>query len=363
MFLVEQQVWSIPKTPEGKADFEKIKKKIAREEEKAKKGLKNDFEPVVKLDVSVSDKPDGAQAVYAMNDTFIELRTPFDEKRGGITFAAACFVGPMMFGLLTIILDIFAISRGVSISGSGEFATFEEYFFTILSLLTVGSVLAVVLFFGWRYLRLESFVQRRLLVRFNRKTRKVYVHRPAYAGGMVELDWEKAQPQCVPNESEAFGVGVPLIFMWLPQHTPTGAMELLMVGRMARGNSEIVNLWEFIRRFMEEGPQSVPRPRLIGKFPWPWTGIKAAASLVWPLWKMASLRWMVPLLLLISPAILLFAAGHWLSLLTCWEPVWPRAIREACDEGWESVLRAKLIDMGAWGMSVGVIWWLLPATT
>ncbi|MFD3213678.1 hypothetical protein RAC78_22690, partial [Pseudomonas sp. LR_7] len=34
-------------------------------------------------------------------------------------------------------------------------------------------------------------------------------------------------------------------------------------------------------------------------------------------------------LVLISPAFLIAGTGHWLSLLLCWKPRWPKIIREA----------------------------------
>jgi hypothetical protein len=354
MFLVERQIWAIPQTEEGKADFDKIKKRIGRDEQKARQGLKSDMDGLMRRDQSVSRTPDGGHSVYAFNDTFIELRTPFDEMRGGITFAAACFLVPMVVGALPF--PSMAREMMTGMTSSGEPLPWQGYAAYAFSILLILGVVGVAFYFGWRILRLESFVQRRLLVRFNRKTRKVYVHRPVYAGGVVELPWDEVRPDGVhPGSNEAGGVGASLMLMWTPQHTPNHEIELVLVGRRARGNAEITDLWEFIRRYMEEGPQSVPRPRLIGKFPWPWKALQAAAALVWPLWRIGSLRWMLPLLLLVSPAIALFAAGHWLSLLSCWEPVWPRAIRQACGEGWGSVLRNRFIDLGAWGMAGGVI--------
>jgi hypothetical protein len=81
---------------------------------------------------------------------------------------------------------------------------------------------------------------------------------------------------------------------------------------------------------MEEGPQSVPAPKkLLGKVPWPWLSVMASLSFFRPLWR-AGLRWQVACIVaLASPALALHALGHWISLLLCWEPHWPRIIREA----------------------------------
>jgi hypothetical protein len=40
--------------------------------------------------------------------------------------------------------------------------------------------------------------------------------------------------------------------------------------------------------------------------------------------------------------------------------VFPRAIRRACSEP-GAVLQARLIDLGAWAMLAGLIWWIWPS--
>lgn len=281
---------------------------------------------------AVCDTPDGGASVYKINDTFIELRTPFDEKRGFITLATIFALTIPIIGMPDAVMNsVPNLLAGIDIR-SGDPLGFWGYLAESMGAFIPVAILAAVLYWGTCFIRLECFVQRRLLVRFNRKTRKVYVHRPRYLGGVVEFDWDKMLVDGVyPQGNEAGGIGMFLMLIWQPDDTPSGLTESIMVGRSARSNSEIVNLWEFVRRYMEEGPQAVPRPKLVGKFPWPWRSVQSTLSLVWPLFKMASLRWMIPLLVLISPAVLLVAVGNWISLLTCWEPRWPKAIRAACD--------------------------------
>ncbi|MCY1407266.1 hypothetical protein D9M71_225610 [compost metagenome] len=132
------------------------------------------------------------------------------------------------------------------------------------------------------------------------------------------------------GEIEAANIGRQLLLLWDPAITGLPHLHLAFVGKTADGTSDIVNLWEFIRRYMEEGPQSVPAPKkLLGKVPWPWQSAMASLSFFRPLWR-AGLRWQVACWVVVtSPALLIHAAGHWISLLLCWEPRWPRIIREA----------------------------------
>ncbi|UZG43312.1 DUF6708 domain-containing protein [Caldimonas thermodepolymerans] len=310
---------------------------------------------------SVSDAPQGEHVVYEFNDTFMDLRTPFEEWRGLVTLAmVGGLAGPAGVGIPMLVTDVIPTLAAGADLRTDEPLEFIDYLSLMVVLVVVVGWIWAMFRFGWRYFRLESCVQRRLLVRFNRVTRKVYLHRPRYAGGIVELDWN-----CVINSIEPPHVrrgdsvlGMPLALFWYPSETPHGKPEMVFVGRCAQSGDELERLWEFIRRYMEEGPQSVPRPRCIGKFPWPWRSVMASGSLAWPLFKMGGLRWLLPLVVLVSPAIACTATGHWISQLLCWEPVFPRRIRQACGEGIGAVIKARLIDAGAWLMAAAVGWGL-----
>lgn len=176
----------------------------------------------------------------------------------------------------------------------------------------------------------ENFVQRRLLIRFNRVTRQVYLHRPRYAGGITTLALDQISPQPAVGEDEAANIGRQLVLAWDSAVTGLPHLHLMFVGKVADGTSDIVNLWEFIRRYMEEGPQSVPQPKkLLGKIPWFWLSLLAPWSFFKPLWQAGMRRQVILWVTLVSPVLLLHAAGHWISLLLCWEPRWPKIIREA----------------------------------
>ena len=189
---------------------------------------------------------------------------------------------------------------------------------------------------------------------------RVYVHRPAYAGGIVELDWRRVSVAMVdPDREASLAMGVPMMLMWPPDATPSGGMEMVMPGRLARGNSELTNRWEYIRRYMESDPNKphgLPEPKTVGKIPWPWKSIGAALSLVWPLFKIRALWFLIPLLVLIAPVMLLYAFGHFASHWLCWEPRWPNAIEQACGDGLVERLKLIGIDLMTWGMGAATIW-------
>jgi hypothetical protein len=308
-----------------------------------------------RIEESVSDTPDMDQSLYSYNERYLDVRTPMDDKRGLLTIFALPFA-LTSFGFLSSFLELFyfTVFKGVNIQG-GPLEAGDIYaviFMGVFSFIFMGAFC----YFANKILRLESLVQRRLLVRFDRINRKVYLHRPRYAGGVVSLDWDKVITGLSTNDVAS--IGVPLPLLWYPQDTPNGMTEITLVGRLARSETELRQRWEFIRRFMQDGPASLPaKPKTIGRFPWPWRSIQTTLGLVWPIFRMSSLRWAIPLLILISPIMLIFAIGNWLSQLLCWEPVFPRAIRQACGESWLSVLQTRLINVGSLAMLGGVIWW------
>lgn len=359
--------WSL-EDPEENKRFLKSQKKhlqavdLARQDADliATTGLDSKGQRHYRISEQISESPSGDHAVYQANDTFIELRTPFDEKRGLITMTMlSVLFAPVVIGIPDLFSSIIpSLIKGINIDSGNPLGFFGYFTFLFSALLTIGWIW-VVLYYGHPIIRLETFVQRRILVRFNRQNRTVYVHRPAYAGGIVALPWDKVIVGIKPDDSEASGMGLPLALGWGAEHSPTGVTNLLLVGRLARSNSEISSLWEYIRRYMESDPAQpnpLPPPKRVGKFPWPWRSVMAALSLVWPIFRIRALYWMIPLLLLISPAVLLFAIGHWISLWLCWEPRWPSAIREACNDSLIDMLKPWLIDIGTWAMGTATVY-------
>ena len=284
---------------------------------------------------SVSKKAYDNGSLYAYNDTFIDIRTPNDEKRGVITI-----FGGYIYGMITY---AFALALIVSterfMSGhqhNGELLTGSDYFFLTLFPILWLVVLGIFLKYTFRFFRLESLTARRIIVRFNRITRKVYLLRPRHLGGIRIMDWDKTEVLLDKSMSELEGTGGFIILGWDRgdgvdlQGTRTDNFEVTFVGKPTRNASELLAFWEYIRRYMEDGPAAAPAPKkLLTKFPWPWLSFKAAWGLDTRFFRHSGLWVFVLINVLILPAILIHATGHWLSLLLCYEPRFPRVIEEA----------------------------------
>jgi hypothetical protein len=276
---------------------------------------------------SASETPKSRGPVYTYNKQILEIRSGmFEEKRGLIGILSLTWISLIVTGAVGIMIATSWIVESITT----EAAISSEHVFKIIWLLLLTFPTAWLYFkFGLRFTRLEMFTSRHLLIRFNRTTQQVYLHRPPHCGGIVVLPWEGVASSGSANKyAIADGVGVPLALHWSARVTGTLHPELAWVGKSANHQGEIRDEWEFIRRFMDEGPEGLPRPRITSHFPWPWQAFTPQFEGVTHYFRNASKLIKVGLVL-ISPAFLIIGTGHWLSLLLCWKPRWPKIIRQA----------------------------------
>ncbi|WP_175652759.1 DUF6708 domain-containing protein [Pseudomonas sp. Marseille-P9899] len=327
MYWIEWMLWYVQTSRFDSEMWQEEKEKYLAEKLSGKYKHEDNL-PGVRDRVSEAPRADGS--IYELNETYIEIMAgESQERRGVITYLTVFAIYFLCTLSGDVALDNTVWFTGVYYWGKDD-ATVGDYVFAAFTgALTIGCFY-VVIRYARIFINLENFVQRRILIRFNRVTRQVYLHRPRFAGGITVLDWEKVIVDAGVGHEESAHTGTKLILLWEPSTPDHPYLHMVFVGKRADGTSDIVNLWEFIRLYMEEGPQSVPAPKkLLGKVPWPWLSVMAPLSFFRPLWR-AGLRWQVACIVaLVSPALALHAVGHWISLLLCWEPRWPRIIREA----------------------------------
>lgn len=325
MYWIEWMLWHIQTSPHESEQWQDRLRKIQAAE---RKGRELDNFPGISY--RVSRAPSGAGSIYDFNERYIELSAGESQERRGVVTYISIVVGCFLYKFFSFTIFVNSVWFTGVHSSLGIPATVGDFVFGAFMTLLTGALFYAAIRYVRIFITLENFVQRRMLIRFNRVTRQVYLHRPRFAGGITVFDWEQVSAEAVVGEEESDNIGRKLILSWGPSTPDLPHLHVVFVGKRADGTSDIVNLWEFIRRYMEEGPQSVPAPKkLLGKVPWPWLSVMASLSFFRPLWR-AGLRWQVACIVaLASPALALHALGHWVSLLLCWEPRWPRIIREA----------------------------------
>jgi len=273
---------------------------------------------------SVSKNPVARGPVFAFNDTYLEMRAGgTEEKRGIITLITLSFLVPMGYFWFPTTIEL--IYDDIS---HPEFRSAISVTTNLLMLCAGFVIVYLYSKYGIRFTRLEILTSRHLLVRFNRVTQQVYLHRPQYCGGIVTFPWRSTASSAIHPEDDFISSGLRLALIWHPRHSGLPHMDMTFIGKLGNGGSENRDEWEFIRRYMEDGPDSIPRPRLSTHLPSPIQAFSAQFEGMgrfirtsgWPM-KVA--------LLMIWPAYLVIGTAHWVSLLLCWRPRWPKIIREA----------------------------------
>jgi len=325
MYFFEWLTWLSYIDPKEERDaYEKRHKKI-----KLKTVYENDDQEMITAAKNpASSSPKSRGPVYACNEHILEMRYGmWENKRGLISIISATIVATitsfayMSATSLIRLVDIVRNDQGEPYGAHIFIATLTSSLMILISIIYIKYGLCIT--------RLEMFTSRHLLIRFNRSTQQVHLHRPTYCGGIVTLPWHGVTSNGSNiNYAAAGGVGLPLVLMWPPSFAGALHPELAHVGKAANNFTELQSEWEFIRRFMDEGPEDLPRPPMTSHFPWPWQAFTPQFEGLTHYFRKSS-RIIKLGLVLISPAFLIIGTGHWLSLMLCWKPRWPKIIREA----------------------------------
>ncbi|WP_426808124.1 DUF6708 domain-containing protein [Pseudomonas sp. WOUb67] len=322
MYLIEWGFWRM--ATESEAARKAYETELTAAEKRAKQNFyEGDLEEDIHFQ-TVSEKPNARGPVFAFNDTFIEMRCGgSEEKRGLITIATLGGIVPVI-GATTISTLCFLWD---DITDS-EARSFLMMTLTFIMALASTATLYLYSKYGVNLTRLEMLTSRHLLIRFNRVTQQVHLHRPKYCGGIVTFPWKTTGSTAIAPEDDSLSVGMRLGLVWHPSRTGLPHMEMALLGKQGQGGSELRDEWEFIRRYMEEGPHAVPRPRLSTQLPSPIQAFSAQFEGLGRFFRNSSWLFKV-ILLMVWPAFVIIGTGHWLSLLLCWRPRWPKVIREA----------------------------------
>ncbi|POR53587.1 hypothetical protein B0G62_103159 [Paraburkholderia eburnea] len=231
-------------------------------------------------------------------------------------------------------LNTFVATLGcIFIAGSGIYAAY-----VLLRLIpeagqdlwtNVACAVAISIFgFGISYLlyyftiRYDYFTYTHYPIRFNRKTRMVHVFRHNGPGGVLSVPWESMYFH--------IGRGTDMKFLRdIRGEVLDGEVvkDTFALGHAAESEPPVREMWEFIRRYMDEGPDAVVDSPMA----------KYVALSVTPTLK-NSMLFAVNFTsatttlrrVLLSPFIALFTATRWLVFRTCKEPVFSPEIEATC---------------------------------
>ena len=279
---------------------------------------------------SVSDNPRPIGPYYAYNDRYLEIRGGmFENFRGILTwislfiFFIPCFSGYLGFNTF---LKLYNHERDNVVSGIFSIM-FHSVIITLLMYLCIR-------YFRYIY-RFELFTIRHIRVRFNRVTRQVYIQRPKYCGGTVVFKWEHIMPSNFGESgSDMGGTNMVNLMSFHPYKTGFPIAHSVGIGKNTYNPQDYKDEWEFIRRYMEHGRDNLPKPRLSTHLPMPFHGFSGHVSPMIHAVKNAPTFWMyillIPVFLILLP---FYTVGYFISECLCWQPRWPKVIRQAGKTG------------------------------
>ena len=295
-----------------------------------------EIETSSRLDVSkpLADEPKSSGTVFKVTDSFLEVCDGlYSEKGWGfLAFSTGGIAALCMSAVLVwLLVDVPPAIREkgqeqIFLWGLGLFIVF----FLCLFALTV------------RLLLVDCFNYTRKPIRFNRLNRTIYAFRHNGPGGVLSVPWDSAFLYIERKPKAGLGGTAPRVVRCLVLNDKGLVVNTFSIGKYMdlafdenspagqKVMGELYKDFEYYRRFMEEGPSSVPpvaeflstevsfRNALKLQFDGASDLMNSGNPVMWLLMVAAAI-----------PTFILAVAYH-LAQLTCREPVWPEEIERAC---------------------------------
>jgi hypothetical protein len=182
-------------------------------------------------------------SVIKMNSTFLEIADKYYGLKGVLATAGLASSAVMMAGYLAFTFILYWSPD------SQQYAASDAAFVSVANALILGPLLAFLIWL----LRKESFAYTHYPIRLNRKTRMIHVFR--LNGTVLSVPWEKVfftlGRGASPRQWDVRGHVLDADGVTVRESFALGAWS---VGE--RGKEVLRRYWEFIRRYMEDGPQT-----------------------------------------------------------------------------------------------------------
>lgn len=244
--------------------------------------------------------PSQRMGLIRINSTYIDWIDPAYAGRGMFN-TAMLLVVYTLFALCFILDFVFVVLTGDPL------------------LLVFLLVIVPALIFFWRIcLRYEFGTYTHYPIRLNRKTRKIHVFRHPRKGGLLTVPWDEVFFHVGDNggySQEKFLHNIRGQIL-----DGDNVIDTFSLGHDAERMQELYDRWEFIKRYMDEGPEAVASDPLDEY-------VELSVSSGWnncllmSIWNcdadtVSKRFWR-------APFIYWFAATRWLIFKTCKEPVFP----------------------------------------
>jgi len=263
--------------------------------------------PKNRLDVA----PTYACSTIRVNETYVEVVDKFYAAKGFAAIVTLLGI-PMLVALALLEGKLFIVDGLFGEAYDHKVVTYVGESGFVLGI-------AVLAFALWVLLK-EAFCYTHYPIRFNRKTRMVHVFR--FNGTVMSVPWDTLfftwSMQPVLRHSNVGRAGARSGF------DGTTVRETFSLA-MAEAQHIVPLYWEYVRRYMEEGPQAVLAL----------TPVYLPISKRRESWRFGLMRlaldgpWAVVVMIML-PLYLPMSLGRWFAMRTSKIPVWPKEIEEPC---------------------------------
>lgn len=265
-------------------------------------------------------KPHASGAVIRLNSTYLELVDGNYQGRGAMSAWGLFAAGLFAYGIVAIFVS--AVRR-IYLDGGQEIE--DRFSFLVNTTLFLGfEVLCVLGVCLYNRSIGEWFSYTHYPIRLNRKNRMVYVFRGD--GTVLEAPWDEIYFTL--HEAKKVAGTTWLGISGLVLKDPQTVQEQFMFGFSEVSADDCRNHWEFIRRYMEDGPQAVMHADGM-KFCLPIADKKETPYQGW-VELLSSMGTYTILRVTLMPFFALFWVGRMFANATCKVPLWPADVEASC---------------------------------
>ncbi len=266
-------------------------------------------------------EPDDSGSVFLLSERHLDLMSPSHLQRGMLCVPGAALLWLAATMFLTLLDDLIVGLSANSLT-FGDFVIFATF-------------LPISGFFTWlmwhAFVSFDWFHYRANPIRFDRERRMVHVWRSRRAGGCYSVPWDDTLV-LVRGGKDSEGIPRALSTTFFSIDPETRRIKRrIAVGKLTHEVAKADAFYEYIRRFMEQGPTAVPAPRRPARM----TPSLAYSFNAW--FKFTDIaeqrrigEWTIVdwgITLLLAPLHLLLAVSHFIAMLTSRTPKWPAQMR------------------------------------
>ncbi|GAB3630531.1 hypothetical protein PTE30175_03179 [Pandoraea terrae] len=276
------------------------------------------------------ENPHASGQLIRMNSTYLELVDVSHADRGMMSAAGVWAIG-MCAGFLSfslyVVIFLNYLNPKWNRSDETEMLVFMAFATVLLSLSITGVVVLNRKIGEW-------FGYTHYPIRFSRRNRMVYVFRGDST--VLEVPWDDVHFALRVNR-EVLNVRV-FTMCGLVLKDPENVQETFLFGYASTCKQDCIDNWEFVRRYMEEGPQAVMAAPGF-KYPLPIADKRETLYQGWIALR-STYEGRPTVALLFLPFRLLFIIGRQVRHLTCKVPLWPANVEAACEiDSWDQYVR------------------------